>query len=86
MERVINGVKIGDETEFVFTANPKRPGFKAHARYTVYGEAKNLKEYLDSFDGQEGMEKKYALADLRYDVEHGHLKLLEDGEELTSSE
>ena len=74
MEAVVNGVKIDSSTELKFKPNPKRPGFKAHARYEQYQTATTLEEYLDLAD------PKYAKADLRYDMEHGHIEVVESEE------
>ena len=68
---VINAHKVDTETPIRFKTNPKRPGFKAHARYEIYSAAETIGEYLEL------AEKKYAKADLRYDEEHGHLQILD---------
>lgn len=64
---VSSGVKIDDESILEYAPNPKRPGFKAHARYEEYQLATTLAEYLDIAD------PKVAKADLAYDIEKGHL-------------
>jgi len=75
METLVNAVKVGDDDTLKFKPNPKRPGFKAHARYEAYQNATTLEEYLKLNEG------KYARPDLRYDEEHGHLEIYNaDGE------
>lgn len=71
----INGHSYDDITTIEYAPNPKRPGFKAHARYEVYSTATTIEEYFEIYS--EKLEKKYAAPDLRYDEEHGHLKLLD---------
>lgn len=74
MSHVINGTKLEEGYTIEYVTNPKRPGFKAHARYELYCGATTLEEYLETAD------KKFAKADLRYDEEHGYLKIFdEDG-------
>lgn len=82
MERLINAVKIDENTRFEFKPNPKRSGFKAHARYEAYQKATNLQEYLDI---NEEIDSKAGNADLKYDEEHGFLALYalnDEGEEI----
>ena len=73
MERLINNVKIDENTRFEYVTNPKRVGFKAHARYANYQSATNIEEYTELTE----TEAKYASPDLRYDEEHGFLKLFD---------
>ena len=70
-ERVINGYKIDDNTRFEYTPNPKRPGFKSYNRYKMYEGSTTMEEYMENTD------KKYRFPDLRYDEEHGFLKLFD---------
>jgi len=63
----INGTKVEEDTVIKFVSNPKRPKFKAHARYEDYKAATTIGKYFEITD------KKYAKADLRYDEKHGHL-------------
>lgn len=84
MEILINGHKVNEETTLEFVPNPKRPGFKAHARYAAYQEATTIEEFFKI--AEEGGFRKYATADLRYDEEHGHLKLFRDGEQINARE
>lgn len=82
MNVVINAVKIDETTTLEYATNPKRPGFKAHARYEQYSAATSIKEYFELCD-----EPKYARADLRYDEEHGHLKLIDaEGNQLNATD
>ena len=69
---IVSGTKIDSNTQLIFTAKPKRDGKKAHARYQTYECVTNLYEYYFVTD------TKYAKADLRYDIEHGHLTLVYD--------
>jgi len=81
MEILINGTKVDETTVFEYKANPKRPGFKAHARYAIYEAATSLEEYNELNVG------KYGKPDLRYDEEHGHLILKdEEGEILNAKD
>lgn len=81
MEILINATKVTDENTLEFVPNPKRQGFKAHARYEEYMSATTVSEYFELAD------KKYARADLRYDEEHGHLKVFNsDGEQINAPE
>lgn len=68
----INGVKADSNTRIEYKPNPKRVGKKAWARYEEYETCETIGEYLELAD------PKYAKADLRYDLEHGHLTILED--------
>ena len=72
----ISGYRIDDQTTFEYKSNPKRVNCAAWKRYENYQEATNIEEYLELTKEN----SKFAKADLRYDVEHGHLKLIdEDG-------
>ena len=71
----INGEKLTSDTELAFAPNPKRPNSKAHSRYEEYQDSHTLGEYLETAD------KKYAFADLRYDMNKGFLKLIVDHDE-----
>lgn len=73
MSILINAVKVDETTVFEYKTNPKRAGFKAHARYERYQHATTLAEYNEIMSSD--ADKKYAKPDLRYDEEHGHLKL-----------
>lgn len=73
MSILINAVKVDETTRFEYVPNPKRAGFKAHARYERYQKAETLDEYNEIMSSD--ADKKYAKPDLRYDEEHGHLKL-----------
>ena len=72
---LVNGIKVDSETELNYSSNPKRVGFKAHARYEEYEDCQTLFQYLYVAD------PKYAKADLRYDQEHGHLEIVSDDTE-----
>ena len=83
---VINGTKL-DTTEdlIAYRPNPKRQGKKAWARYEAYQEVTTLDEYFEVMseyeqDGQP-LKRAVMLADLRYDLEKGHLYIVEDVEE-----
>ncbi len=65
----INGTNVETTHTLTYKANPKRPGFKAHARYEAYSKAETVGEYLELAD------KKYAKADLRYDEENGYIEI-----------
>ncbi len=78
-EIIVNAVKITDDCSIEFISNPKRPGFKAHARYENYMVATTIAEYMELCEG----EIKYAKPDLRYDEEHGYLKVMNaEGEQI----
>ena len=79
MSVVINGVKAEFATAIEYVSNPKRVGKKAWSRYESYQEATTIEEYFNL------TEKKYAMADLRYDLDHEFLTILED-EEVTTEE
>ena len=84
MSIIINSVKVDDTMTIEFVSNPKRPGFKAHARYELYGVATTIAEFFEIVNENELL-KKYGRADLRYDEEHGHLKIFnEDGEQINT--
>lgn len=86
MTSLINSYKITDDMTIEFTPNPKRPGFKAHARYEIYSTATTLAEYYELLSEAE-VEKKYSRPDLRYDEEHGHLKIFDvDGNQVNMKE
>lgn len=77
MEKFVNAFKIDSSIRFEYRPNPKKRHGKAHARYERYQGVTNLVEYLEI------AEAKYAMADLRYDEAHGHLKLFNaDGEQI----
>ena len=77
MSVVINGVKAELATAISFIANPKRSGKKAWTRYESYGSTTTIGEYLEMTD------PKYAMADLRYDHDHGFLTFVMDDEDTT---
>ena len=86
MEIVVNSIKIDSNTRFEFVPNPKRANSMAHKRYELYSHTTNLDEY-EKFTKENEHCKKYSRADLRYDVEHGHLKLFDaDGNWLNEPE
>ena len=66
-ERVINGVRIDDNSPMYYVANPKRPNAAAGKRYEIYMKAKTVKEYFEMFLTNESLDKKFALPDLRHD-------------------
>lgn len=68
---VIDGnlVKPNTRIEFKVTQNPKRAGSQAHARFAEYMQATTVEEYF-----QLGAVR----ADLKYDVEHGFIEILEE--------
>jgi len=68
-EYVINTTKMTSDTKITFVENPKRQKSAAHARYTKYSKAKTFGEYLKLNEG------KFAMADARYDLGKGFLKL-----------
>ena len=80
MEIIINGIKIDDNTVFEYNLNPKRPNSNAHRRYNLYHVATSLVDY-ERLTKEDPLMKKYSRADLRYDVDHHHLKLF-DGDTL----
>ena len=82
MEVLINAVKVDETTVFEYVSNPKRAGFKAHARYERYQAATTLEEYNEIMSSDE--DKKYAKPDLRYDEDNGHLKLYNTDGDLIS--
>ena len=83
----INGFNYDDIATIEYAANPKRPGFKAHARYEIYSAASTVEEYFEIYSTSDKLEKKYARPDLRYDEEHGHLKLFDaDGNQINLKE
>ena len=67
MSVVINGVKAELATAIEYVNNPKRTGKMAWTRYETYQEATTIGEYFEL------TEKKYAMADLRYDLDHEFL-------------
>lgn len=75
MSILINGVKLEKDMVMSYVDNPKRSGFKAHARYELYKNAASIEEYMEICEG----DIKYAKPDLRYDEEHGYL-LIHDAE------
>ena len=80
MSHLINNVKVEDDYTLEYAANPKRNGCKAWTRYETYSQYETVGEYLKKCALDDSM-KKYARADLRYDHEHGHLKIYNlDGE------
>jgi len=76
----VNGYKVDENVVLEYVPNPKRPGFKAHARYEEYKECKSIAEYMAI------CANKYGRPDLRYDEEHGHLKLFVNGEQINVHE
>lgn len=79
MEILINAVKVTSDMTIEYVANPKRAGFKAHARYANYMAATTVDEYMELTAD----EPKYARPDLRYDEEHGYLIIRDaDGEQV----
>lgn len=80
MEKLINAVKVNDDTVFEYRINPKSTNFMAGRRYELYQEATTLKEYED-ICGEHDF--KQANADLKYDESRGFLKLYDqEGERL----
>ncbi len=69
MSILINGVKVEKDMVLSYVNNPKRAGFKAHARYELYKSAESIEEYMEICEDN----IKYAKPDLRYDEEHGYL-------------
>ena len=72
---VINATKFEKDTEITFQPNPKRKGCASGRRYEQYQTAKTFGEYLDLNEG------KFQMADARYDLQKGFLKLTSDIEE-----
>lgn len=73
-EYVVNGVKFTTDTPIEFRANPKRPNSQAWSRYEKYQTAKTFGEYLSL------NKSKQQMADARYDLGRGFLKLAETKE------
>ena len=64
----INGQLLDENSKIEYVANnPKRKGSKAHTRFAKYMAAKTVAEFL-KLGGLK--------ADLRYDSDHGFLKIL----------
>lgn len=74
---VINGSKIESTESISYVANPKRAGKNAHARYEQYQEASTLEEYFAIVEAAE-TKKAVAMADLRYDLNKGYLKIVDE--------
>jgi len=70
-ERVINGVKISDESKCEYVANPKRQNSEAGKRYAIYQVAKTVSEYFELFEENDSLNRKFALPDLRHDTSKG---------------
>jgi len=70
-ERVINGVKISDESKCEYVDNPKRQNSAAGKRYAIYQVAKTVGEYFKLFDENDSLNRKFALPDLRHDTAKG---------------
>ena len=79
MSIVINGTKTETSTAIEYVENPKRVGKLAWTRYESYSAATTIGEYLQL------AEKKYAMADLRYDMDHGFLSIVEDDDQLAEA-
>ena len=72
---LVNSVKVDETMKMEYISNPKRIGFKAHARYEEYMSCESIEEYMEMCD------VRYARPDLRYDEEHGFLRIYDaDGE------
>ena len=69
---MINAWKVDETTKVEYVTNPKRAGFKAHARYEEYQRCTTIGEYLELCTD------KYSRPDLRYDEDHGYLKIYDD--------
>jgi len=76
----VNGYRVDENVVMEYVTNPKRPGFKAHARYAAYSSCTTIAEYMEL------CADKYGRPDLRYDEEHGHLKLFVNGEQINVHE
>lgn len=74
MKVYVNGYVIDGDTVLEYAANPKRIGFKAHARYEQYQEATTLDQYMSIC-----ADWPAAKPDLKYDESKGYLKLIVDG-------
>ena len=72
MSIIINAVKVESSTNIEYVSNPKRVGKKAWTRYESYAECTTIGEYFDI------AEKKYAMADLRYDLDKEFLTIIEE--------
>ncbi len=72
----INGQKVDDDTAIEFKANPKRVGKKAWTRYEEYQKSTTIGEYMEIT--KEDWMIKYRLADLRYDLDHKFLVIVEE--------
>lgn len=79
---MINDKKVDGSDPIAFINNPKRPGKKAHARYSAYENVTTLDEYFDVMADyeQDGAPLKQAVmkADLRYDEMKGYLYLVDE--------
>lgn len=58
----------------LLTANPKKPGAKAHARFALYKEGMTVGEYQLACKGA-GFSVRNATADIAWDVKHGFIKI-----------
>jgi hypothetical protein len=60
----------------VATANPKRPGTKAHSKWPLYGGCKTVADVIAAFL-KAGWKKRNALSALRWDSGHGFIEINE---------
>lgn len=72
MSVVINGVKVEMSTVIQYVDNPKRVGKKSWTRYEEYQSVTTVGEYFEITD------PKYSKPDLRYDMDHGFLTIVEE--------
>ena len=72
----ICGTKVNDDTAIEFKSNPKRVGKLAWTRYEEYQKSTTIGEYMEIT--KEDWMIKYRLADLRYDLEHKFLTIVEE--------
>lgn len=58
----------------VATANPKRPGTKAHAKWAFYAKAKTVGDLVKAFAAAK-YPRRRAMSALRWDSGHGFIKV-----------
>jgi hypothetical protein len=65
--------KVGNITVLV-AANPKKPGSKSAARFSLYQTGQSVAAYVAACVAA-GQSQRNATADLAWDVKHGFIKL-----------
>ena len=81
MERLVNAVKIDENTTFSYKPNMKSINFKAGQRYAAYQSATNLEEYQQIFKDNDWNNGN---ADLKYDASKGFLTFFNGDEQLNN--